>query len=78
MDGRIAVYEEYAKILINGGLSATKLLEVHLTEIDFLDCTSTLYNYVIDPSTGRPFPAADGRWGLRPTRSSRCARLRGL
>ncbi len=31
IDQRIAVYEEYAKILINGGLSATKLLEVHLT-----------------------------------------------
>ena len=31
MDARIAIYEEYAKILINGGLSATKLLEVHLT-----------------------------------------------
>ena len=84
IDGRIAVYEEYAKILINGGLSATKLLEVHLTvrpprlftplehtfthteprpaqEIDFLDCTTNLYNYVIDTSTGRPFPAADGR-----------------
>jgi hypothetical protein len=30
-------------------------------EIDFAGCISNPYNYVIDTTTGRPFPAADGR-----------------
>ena len=30
-------------------------------EIDFNGCMSNPYNYVIDTTTGRPFPAADGR-----------------
>ena len=60
IDKRVLRIRDLAHSLSDQGIQ--KVLEVHITEVDFQDCIqSPRYTYTVDSSTGRPVPAADGR-----------------